>query len=83
MLAFSAYAFLLANARPALATSYAYVNPVVAIGIGAWLLHERIGARVLASLVLILAGVAMVALFKKRKLAPLQPLAEAAEAEPR
>jgi drug/metabolite transporter (DMT)-like permease len=83
MLAFSAYAFLLANARPALATSYAYVNPVVAIGIGAWLLHERIGARVLASLVLILAGVAMVALFKRRKLAPLQPLAEAAEAEPR
>ncbi len=81
MLAFSAYSFLLANARPALATSYAYVNPVVAIGIGAWLLHERIGPRVLAALVLILAGVATVGLFRKRNRAAVTPLPPAAEAE--
>jgi drug/metabolite transporter (DMT)-like permease len=81
MLAFSAYSFLLANARPALATSYAYVNPVVAIGIGAWLLHERIGPRVLASLVLILAGVATVALLRKRNHAAVIPLPPVAQRE--
>lgn len=35
MLAISAYMFLLKNAmRPAVATSYAYVNPVVAVLLG-------------------------------------------------
>lgn len=34
MLAISAYMFLLKNVRPAVATSYAYVNPVVAVLLG-------------------------------------------------
>ena len=34
LVAFSAYLYLLKTVRPAVATSYAYVNPVVAVGLG-------------------------------------------------
>lgn len=60
VIAFSAYAFLLKNTRPALATSTAYVNPVIAVALGALLLSEPVtGAEVLAML-LVLAGVVLV-----------------------
>jgi drug/metabolite transporter (DMT)-like permease len=38
LIGFSSYAYLLRRVRPALATSYAYVNPVVAVGLGVGLL---------------------------------------------
>jgi len=51
LIAFSAYGFLLHATRPLLATSYAYVNPLVALAIGAALGGEQLSARssVLAS----------------------------------
>jgi drug/metabolite transporter (DMT)-like permease len=61
LVAFSAYAYLLRTVRPALATSYAYVNPVVALALGVWLGGETIGAAAWAALPLILAGVALIA----------------------
>lgn len=36
LIAFSAYLYLLAHATPAIATSYAFVNPVIAIFLGAF-----------------------------------------------
>ncbi|HZY04942.1 MAG TPA: drug/metabolite exporter YedA [Anaeromyxobacteraceae bacterium] len=62
--AFTAYNFLLRRVRPALATSYAYVNPAVAVGLGA-LAGEAVGARELAALALILGGVAIVAAVRR------------------
>jgi drug/metabolite transporter (DMT)-like permease len=60
LVAFSAYAYLLQRARPALATSYAYVNPVVAVALGAVFAGERVGTTGLVALVLTLTGVALV-----------------------
>ena len=61
LVAFTAYNWLLRNVRPALATSYAYVNPLVAVLLG-WLLGgERIGATTLAAAALSIAGVALIA----------------------
>lgn len=62
---FSAYVYLLRRVRPALATSYAYVNPIIAVALGALLVHEPVTASALLALVLIVAGVALVALTKK------------------
>jgi drug/metabolite transporter (DMT)-like permease len=62
IVAYSAYAFLLRTVRPALATSYAYVNPVVAVGLGAVLGGEAIAANAVWALVLILVGVGLIAL---------------------
>ena len=44
LIAFSAYQLLLRETRPAIATSYAYVNPVVALILGALLAAEPLGA---------------------------------------
>ena len=59
---YSAYSYLLNHVRPALATSYAYVNPVVAVGLGAGLAHESIAPSAIGALALILGGVALLAL---------------------
>jgi drug/metabolite transporter (DMT)-like permease len=61
MVAYSAFGYLLRNARPALATSYAYVNPVVALALGAALGGERPTRADLCGLGLVLAAVALVA----------------------
>jgi drug/metabolite transporter (DMT)-like permease len=59
---YSAYQFLLSRVRPTLAASYAYVNPVVAVGLGAALAGEAVAPRAVGALALILGGVAMLAL---------------------
>ncbi|MGH8874243.1 MAG: drug/metabolite exporter YedA [Acidimicrobiia bacterium] len=61
LLAFTAYMYLLDNVRPALATSYAYVNPVVAVLLGVTLGSEHLSGQALVALPLILGGVALVA----------------------
>ncbi|XYH94262.1 drug/metabolite exporter YedA [Sorangium sp. So ce1128] len=56
----SAYTFLLRNTRPAIATSYAYVNPIVAIALGIALGDERASAATWAAAAIIGAGVVIV-----------------------
>ncbi|ADV66792.1 drug/metabolite exporter YedA [Deinococcus maricopensis] len=62
MLAYSAYMFLVAHTRPALATSYAYVNPLVAVLLGVGFGGEHLSALGWAALVVIMLGVALVIL---------------------
>jgi drug/metabolite transporter (DMT)-like permease len=54
---FTAYIWLLHHVRPALATSYAYVNPVIAVLLGAGLLKETFNVHAIGAMVLILSGV--------------------------
>jgi drug/metabolite transporter (DMT)-like permease len=61
IVAFSAYIYLLKTVRPSLSTSYAYVNPLVAVVLGLSLGGEEISGPVFIALPLILAGVALVA----------------------
>ncbi|MGK4003152.1 drug/metabolite exporter YedA [Sorangium sp. So ce1036] len=60
IVALSAYTFLFRNTRPAIATSYAYVNPIVAIALGILLGGERASAATWAAAVIIGAGVILV-----------------------
>jgi drug/metabolite transporter (DMT)-like permease len=60
MVAFTAYVWLLRNAPLPLVTTYAYVNPAVAVLLGALFLHERLTLRALVASALILVGVALV-----------------------
>lgn len=57
VVAFPAFAYLVRHARPAVAMSYAYVNPVIAVLLGASLGGERVSARSLAALALVIAAV--------------------------
>lgn len=64
LIAFSAYGYLLSHVRPALATSYAYVNPVVAVGLGVGLAGENISLLGLLAMLTILSGVGLLSLGK-------------------
>jgi drug/metabolite transporter (DMT)-like permease len=63
LVAFSAYAWLLKNVRISSVSTYAFVNPVVAVALGAAFLGEEIttttlaaGASIVAAVVLIVTG---------------------------
>jgi len=60
LVAFSAYAWLLRNARPAVATSYAFVNPALAVILGALLGAESVDAATVIATPLIVAAVILV-----------------------
>jgi len=66
LVAFSAYLYVLKHARPAFATSYAYVNPPVAVLFGVLLLGEKVGPYDLAGMAVILFGVGIITLAKLR-----------------
>ena len=66
LIAFSAYGYLLSHVRPALATSYAYVNPLVAVGLGVALAGEQITMIGLLAMLTILSGVGLVSLGRDR-----------------
>jgi drug/metabolite transporter (DMT)-like permease len=63
---FSAYLYLLRRVRPAVATSYAYVNPIVAMFLGVVFAGERITPTEWLAMPVILAGVALFALAHAR-----------------
>jgi drug/metabolite transporter (DMT)-like permease len=64
LVAFTAYAWLLRNARPVIATSYAYVNPILAVLIGAALYNEPLSWTTAVANILIV-GAVMLALTKR------------------
>ena len=70
IVAFSAYIWLLHHVRPTLAGSYAYVNPVIAVVLGAWLASERFNAHDLGAMAVILAGVVAITLARARPAKP-------------
>lgn len=57
---FTAFFYLLANTTPAKSTTYAYVNPIVAIILGWALANETITPRILVAAAIIIAGVVMI-----------------------
>lgn len=63
---FGAYIWLLNHVRPALASSYAYVNPPIAVMLGAWLGGEHFGLHDLGALMVILIGVVAISRAKAR-----------------
>ena len=67
IIGFSAYIWLLHHVRPALAGSYAYVNPAIAVALGAWLASERFGMHELVAMGVILLGVVAITLAKARR----------------
>ncbi|MGY1411177.1 MULTISPECIES: drug/metabolite exporter YedA [unclassified Luteimonas] len=77
LVGFSAYIWLLHHVRPALAGSYAYVNPVIAVLLGAWLAGERFGAQDIGAMGVVLLGVVAITLARSRRPAPTVPPAGA------
>ncbi len=60
LVGYTAYVWLLQNAPISKVATYAYVNPVVAIALGAVVLHEEITWRIALGAAIVLASVAVV-----------------------
>lgn len=67
LVAFSAYLYLLANTTPAMATSYAFVNPVIALGLGVALGGEVVSNGEWIACSVILSGVVLIFLSKTKR----------------
>ena len=67
LVAFSAYMYLVRTVRPTLATSYAYVNPVIAVFLGIVLLAEQISPVGILAMLVIITGVALLMLGKSKE----------------
>jgi drug/metabolite transporter (DMT)-like permease len=65
IVAFNCYAWLLARVPAQKVATYAVVNPVVALFLGAWILNEPVTPTVIGSVILVLFGVVLV-LFQDR-----------------
>ena len=60
LIGFTAYVWLLDNVPTAKVSTYAYVNPVVAVLLGALILHEKIDGYIVAGAAVIIVGVVLV-----------------------
>src|SRR6202162_5002416 len=66
LIGFSAYVWLLRSAPLSLVSTYAYVNPVVAVVLGAIFIGESLTPRVVIAGSIILAPVALISLARNR-----------------
>jgi drug/metabolite transporter (DMT)-like permease len=66
LVAFSAYVWLLRATTPARVSTYAYVNPVVAVLLGAAFAGEALTLRMVVAAVVIVSGVALITLAPRR-----------------
>ena len=66
LVGFSAYVWLLRSAPLSLVSTYAYVNPVVAVVLGAILVGEALTPRILVAGSIILAAVALIVVARNR-----------------
>jgi drug/metabolite transporter (DMT)-like permease len=57
---FTSYVWLLRNARTSLVSTYAYVNPIVAVFLGWLILHETVTIRTIAAGAVIVIAVAII-----------------------
>ena len=67
IIAFNAYMYLLKHVRPAAATSYAYVNPAVAVLLGIVFVGETIGIEEALAMAVIISAVVLIGLPQWRR----------------
>jgi drug/metabolite transporter (DMT)-like permease len=79
--AFTAYVWLLHHAPISLVATYAYVNPVVAVILGALILGEAVTLPILVGGAIVVAGVGVVVSTEGRRRAVTQPIRRPAAEE--
>jgi drug/metabolite transporter (DMT)-like permease len=67
LLGFSAYVWLLQNVSPYLASTYAFVNPIVALFLGYFFADEVLSFKALIATVFIISAVVIITFFKAKK----------------
>jgi drug/metabolite transporter (DMT)-like permease len=81
LLGYTAYIFLLRHCAPAKVATYAYVNPIVAVILGALFAGETLSARAILAAVLIIGSVALVITLQQTRSKPVPAPLAAVETE--
>ncbi len=68
LIGFTSYAWLLRNASLSLASTYAYVNPLVAILVGGLIGGETLNVRILLAALVIVGSVVLISLPRRREI---------------
>ncbi|WDU83310.1 EamA family transporter [Caloramator sp. Dgby_cultured_2] len=66
LIGYSSYIYILQKWPPSKAGTYAYINPIVAVILGAFILNEAINLRIIISTFIILIGVVLVQTSKNK-----------------
>lgn len=64
LVGFTAFAWLMQHSTPAKVYTYTYVNPIVAVFLGWWLLDEPVGSRMAVASAVIIGAVALITIAK-------------------
>ncbi len=81
VLAFSCYSYLLKHIRAEAVATHVFVNPLVAVAVGAWLGGEHLRPAHLAAGLFILCSVCLITLRRQQQTADRQPLTARAAAD--
>ena len=81
IIGYTAYFWLLRNCDPAKVATYAYVNPIVAVLLGALFAHETVTLRTLLAAMLIIGSVALIITIQQLKSKLMPPITAAIETE--
>ncbi len=81
LVGFTTFVWLMKHSTPARVSTYAYVNPVVAVFLGWLVLHEPVSPRIFVAAGVIIAGVATITIAKTKK-SPAAPAITVAPAGP-
>jgi drug/metabolite transporter (DMT)-like permease len=73
LIGFSTFTWLMKHSTPAKVSTYAYVNPVVAVFLGWFVLHEPVSPRIFVAAGVIIAGVAIITVTKNKKTLAIPP----------
>jgi drug/metabolite transporter (DMT)-like permease len=67
LIGFTTFVWLMKHSTPARVSTYAYVNPIVAVFLGWLVAHEPVGLRMFFAAGIIIAGVAIITTAKSIK----------------
>jgi drug/metabolite transporter (DMT)-like permease len=81
LIGYTSFVWLMKHASPTLVSTYGYINPVVAVFLGWWILGETVGPRILLASLTIIAGVAMISMAKHRSGKPQPVIAPTEDTE--
>jgi drug/metabolite transporter (DMT)-like permease len=81
IIGYTAYFWLLRNCDPAKVSTYAYVNPVVAVLLGAVFAHEVVTLRTLFAAMLIIGSVALIITMQQLRSRTMRPITSAIETD--
>jgi drug/metabolite transporter (DMT)-like permease len=81
LIGFTTFVWLMKHSTPARVSTYAYVNPIVAVFLGWLVLHEPVSPRIFTASAIIIAGVAIITTQKNKKTLAIPPRQAVACAE--